>query len=85
MDGSGHADAAGIDSCVTRIDMKTGQVKDRSLTKAGESLVYREPEGMAVYRTADGETRLFFGFGSRSSLDNINRYANIFSKNVLVG
>lgn len=85
LDGSGHADAADIDSYVTRIDMKTGEVKDRSLTKAGESLVYREPEGLAIYRTSDGETRLFLGFGSRSSLDNINRYANLFYKNVLVG
>lgn len=51
----------------------------------GSTLVFREPEGMAIYRTAAGETRLFLGFGSRSSLDNINRYANIFYKNVLVG
>ncbi|MEU8632245.1 teichoic acid biosynthesis protein C [Amycolatopsis sp. NPDC048633] len=85
LDGQGHADAADIDSYVTRVDMNTGTVKSRALTKAGQSLVYREPEGMAVYRTADGETRLFLGFGSRSSLDNINRYANIFYKNVLVG
>ena len=85
LDGSGHADSADIDSYVTRVDMKTGEVKARAITRAGESLVYREPEGMAVYRTADGETRLFLGFGSRSSLDNINRYANIFYKNVLVG
>jgi hypothetical protein len=85
LDGSGHADAADIDSYVTRIDMNTGTVQDRDITRAGSTLVYREPEGMAVYRTADGETRLFLGFGSRSSLDNINRYANIFYKNVLVG
>lgn len=85
LDGSGHADSADIDSYVTRIDMKTGEVQERAITRAGESLVYREPEGMAVYRTADGETRLFLGFGSRSSLDNVNRYANIFYKNVLVG
>jgi hypothetical protein len=85
LDGEGHADAADIDSYVTRIDMNTGTVKTRSLTKAGESLVYREPEGLAVYRTAGGETRLFLGFGSRSSMTNIDRYANIFYKNVLVG
>jgi len=85
LDGEGHADSADIDSYVTRIDMKTGTVKSRAFTQAGSTLVYREPEGMAVYRTADGETRLFLGFGSRSSLDNINRYANIFYKNVLAG
>jgi hypothetical protein len=85
LDGSGHDDAADIDSYVTRIDMTTGEVKSRSFTQAGSTLVYREPEGMAVYRTADGETRLFLGFGSRSSLDNVNRYANLFYKNALVG
>ncbi|MEU4520343.1 teichoic acid biosynthesis protein C [Amycolatopsis sp. NPDC024027] len=85
LDGAGHADAADIDSYVTRVDMKTGEVKERAITRAGESLVWREPEGMAVYRTADGETRLFLGFGSRSSVDNVNRYANLFYKNVLVG
>ncbi|MEV7094283.1 teichoic acid biosynthesis protein C [Amycolatopsis sp. NPDC051045] len=85
LDGAGHADSADIDSYVTRIDMTTGAVKERAITRAGESLVWREPEGMAVYRTADGETRLFLGFGSRSSVDNVNRYANLFYKNVLVG
>jgi hypothetical protein len=39
---------------------------------------------MAVYRTAAGETRLFFGFGSRTSIDNINRYADVYYKNVLL-
>lgn len=85
LDGTGHDSSADIDSYVTRIDMITGTVKSRALTKAGSTLVFREPEGMGVYRTADGETRLFLGFGSRSSLDNIDRYANIFYKNVLVG
>ncbi|WP_410575307.1 teichoic acid biosynthesis protein C [Amycolatopsis sp. cmx-4-61] len=85
LDGSGHADAADIDSYVTRIDMNTGTVQDRDITRAGSTLVYREPEGLAVYRTADGETRLFLGFGSRSSMDNTNRYANLFYKNALVG
>jgi receptor-binding protein len=85
LDGTGHADAKDIDSYVTRIDMNTGRVVSRFLTKAGKSLTFREPEGMAVYRTAGGQTRLFFGFASRSSLGNIDRYANIFYKNVLVG
>lgn len=82
LDGTGHDDPADIDSYVTRIDMNTGTVKSRALTKAGSTLTYREPEGMAVYRTAAGETRLFLGFGSR---DGIDRYANIFHKNVLIG
>jgi len=81
LDGTGHDDPADIDSYVTRIDMNTGAIEARALTKAGSTLVYREPEGMAVYRTVAGETRLFLGFGSR---DGIDRYANIFYKNVLV-
>ncbi|MDT7725485.1 MAG: hypothetical protein QOI21_2061 [Actinomycetota bacterium] len=85
LDGTGHASSADIDSYVTRIDMNTGTVKSRALTRAGESLVFREPEGLAIYRSLAGETRLYLGFGSRSSLDNINRYANLFYKNVLVG
>jgi hypothetical protein len=53
----------------------------RVQTNAGGSLTYREPEGMAVYRTIAGETRLFLGFASGASGD---RRANIFYKNVLI-
>lgn len=84
LDGTGQADAADINSHLTRIDMNTGKVVARVLTDAGKSLIYREPEGMAVYRTSGGQTRLYYGFASRSSLGNINRYANIFYKNVLI-
>lgn len=84
LDGSGHDDPADIDSYVSRIDMNTGAVVSRALTKAGSTLIYREPEGMAVYRTVAGETRLFLGFASRDSLDGVDRYANLFYKNALV-
>ena len=53
----------------------------REPTNAGGSLVYREPEGMAVYRTVAGEPRLFLGFASENPGD---RRCNIFYKNVLV-
>lgn len=85
LDGTGHAKAADINSYITRIDMNTGKVVDRFLTRAGKSLIYREPEGMAIYRTSGGQTRLMFGFASRTSLGSSNRYANIFYKNVLTG
>lgn len=81
LDGTGHDHAADINSYVTAIDMLTGKVKSRALTKAGGTLVYREPEGMGVYRTSNGETRLFLGFASR---DGSNRYASLFYKNVLI-
>lgn len=85
LDGDGHADPADIDSSITKINMNTGRVVDRALTKAGESLVFREPEGMAIHRTPAGETRLCLGFGSRDTLTGANRYANIFYKKDLVG
>jgi len=84
LDGDGHADAADINSFVTGTDLNTGKVVQRSLTKAGKSLIFREPEGMAITRTSGGEVRLCFGFASRTSVGNINRYANVFHKNVLV-
>lgn len=84
LDGDGHADAADINSYVTATDLNTGKIVQRSLTKAGKSLIFREPEGMAVTRTADGEVRLCLGFASRTSVGDIDRYANVFHKNVLV-
>jgi hypothetical protein len=50
-------------------------------TNAGGSLTHREPEGMAVYRTVAGETRLFLGFASGPAGA---RRANVFYKNVLI-
>lgn len=44
LDGTGHQDPADINSYVTAIDMNTGKVVQRSLTKAGKTLFYREPE-----------------------------------------
>lgn len=66
---------------VSSVDLNGGGSFTRVATNAGGSLDYREPEGMAVYRTVAGETRLFLGFASGSSGA---RQANIFYKNVLV-
>jgi hypothetical protein len=84
LDGDGHADPADINSFVTAVDLNTGKVAQRSLTKAGKSLVFREPEGMAIMPTTGGEARLVMGFASRTSVGDIDRYANVFHKNVLV-
>jgi hypothetical protein len=84
LDGDGHADPADINSYVSCVDLNTGKVVDRFLTKAGKSLVYREPEGMAITRTSGGEIRLNMGFASRRSVGHIDRYANVFHKNVLI-
>jgi hypothetical protein len=82
MDGTGHDNADDINSYVTRIDMKTGKVDDRALTKAGNSLIFREPEGLAVYKSGS-ETRLCMGFGSHDKVGGSNRLANVYFKNVL--
>ncbi|WP_148232942.1 MULTISPECIES: teichoic acid biosynthesis protein C [Thermomonospora] len=67
---------------LSTIDLNTGKrIAGPTLTKAGASLPYREPEGMAVYRTASGQMRLFFGFASG---DLGERRANLFYKNVLI-
>lgn len=66
---------------VTSVDVNTGTVVQRFLTKAGSTLTYREPEGMAIYQTVAGETRLFLGFASGGTGA---RRCNIFYKNALV-
>lgn len=84
LDGTGQEDAANINSYVTAIDMNTGKVVQRSLTKAGESLFYREPEGMMVYKTVNDNPRLCFGFASRPDMTALPRYASVYYKDVLV-
>ncbi|KAL2867800.1 putative FacC-like extracellular signaling protein [Aspergillus lucknowensis] len=77
-------DASGgvLNSEVTALDLNTGDVvQGPLLTKAGSTLEFREPEGLAVYQTADGEARLFLGFSSGSAGD---RRSNLFYKNVLI-
>ncbi|KAJ4176339.1 hypothetical protein NW755_014465 [Fusarium falciforme] len=71
-----------VDSEVTSINLKTGKVHQGPIwTKAGQSLSFREPEGMGVYTTAAGEPRLFLGFASGKAGD---RRCNIFYKSELV-
>lgn len=81
LDGTAQSNAANINSHITAINIHTGKVVARALTKAGKSLVHREPEGMGIYRSKAGEVGLYFGFASRSSAP---RHANIFYKNVLI-
>lgn len=72
-----------IDSEVTSINVNTGKIRQGPvITKAGSTLTFREPEGMAVYTTAAGEPRLFLGFASGKAGD---RRSNLFYKNELLG
>jgi hypothetical protein len=77
-------DASGgvINSEVTAVNMNTGSVvQGPTLTKAGSTLTYREPEGLAIYETVAGEVRLFLGFASGKGGA---RQSNLFYKNALV-
>lgn len=79
--GNGHADASDIDSKLAVVDLNTGAfVRTPTLFTAGESINYREPEGMAVHRMSNGDLGLFFGFASRPGDGGLNRYANVFYK-----
>jgi hypothetical protein len=76
------ADGSYVDGNVylRAVDWNTGSVVTTSLTKAGYTLYYREPEGMAVQLTDPSDTataRLCFGFASG---DSGNRKASIYYK-----
>ncbi|KAJ5171712.1 hypothetical protein N7492_004305 [Penicillium capsulatum] len=77
-------DASGgkLNSEITTVDMNTGAVvQGPTVTKAGSTLSFREPEGLSIYQTKGGEVRLFLGFASGKAGD---RRSNLFYKNVLV-
>lgn len=80
LTGDSYDDSGGkVNSEVTSIDMNTGKVKQGPiLTKAGSTLKFREPEGLAIYQTVAGEARLFIGFASGDPGD---RRSNLFYKN----
>jgi hypothetical protein len=86
LTGQGHVDPREIDSRLSCIDVRTGRlVQDGVRTWAGRSLLWREPEGMAVHRAPDGQTRLCFGLASHDRDNPGVRLANIYAKDVLVG
>ena len=67
---------------LTSINVNTGAIaQGPTLTKAGSTLTFREPEGLAIYRTDAGEPRLFIGFASGEEGD---RRSSIFYKNALI-
>ncbi|MFE5968953.1 Tat pathway signal sequence domain protein [Streptomyces sp. NPDC056463] len=74
-------------SYVTSIDWNTGLVHERRLTKAGESLFYREPEGLAIQipdPAAPSAARLHIGLGSEESLTQTDKKASFYYKDLLV-
>ncbi|KAL2179776.1 uncharacterized protein P884DRAFT_255991 [Thermothelomyces heterothallicus CBS 202.75] len=80
--GDSYDVSAELNSEVASVDMNTGEVVQGPLiTKAGSTLSFREPEGLAIYKTAAGQVRLFLGFASGKAGD---RRSNLFYKNVTV-
>lgn len=82
LDGTGgHPEA--FDSYVSAVSLNTGEVRSRFLTKAGQSINFREPEGLAIYQPIDKGPRLFMGFAGHETNGGPDRYANLYYKDVL--
>ncbi|MGW1026231.1 phage baseplate protein [Streptomyces sp. NPDC002577] len=72
---------------ITCVDWNTGSVAEQSLTKAGYSLPYREPEGMAIQVPDPSNpqgARLCSGFASVTSDTDSRKKASIYYKDLLV-
>ncbi|MDQ1914834.1 hypothetical protein RAC89_31100 [Paenibacillus sp. GD4] len=69
---------------ITAVDWKTGEVLDKELMTAGQSLTFREPEGMAI-RIPDlrhpHKAELSFGFATNFTP---NRWASIYTLDELL-
>ena len=84
MVGNAYSDAnpAPGNTYLTTVDLNTaGKAQGPTLTKAGGTLVFREPEGLAIDRTSGGQVRLVMGFASGNAGD---RRSNLFYKHELV-
>ncbi|WP_328517115.1 hypothetical protein [Paenibacillus radicis (ex Xue et al. 2023)] len=71
---------------ITSVNLNTGAIVDRKLTKAAYSLLYREPEGLAIQipnMNNPGAARLAMGFASYISSTNSGKQASIYYKDVL--
>jgi hypothetical protein len=89
LDGNGYSSSnpSPGNTYVTSVDWNTGTTKERELTKAGTSLLFREPEGLAVQipDTSDTtKTRLVMGFASEVSDTDTNKKASFYYKDSLV-
>ncbi|MEK3721122.1 phage baseplate protein [Paenibacillus sp. FSL H8-0034] len=84
--GNGNSVAPNGNTYISIYDFNTGALVNRGLTKAGYSLLYREPEGMAIQipnPSTPGYARLSFGFASYVSTTDTSKQASIYYKDVL--
>ncbi|TVY07930.1 phage baseplate protein [Paenibacillus cremeus] len=67
LEGTSYGTVPVNNTYITAVDLSTGEVMDKQLISAGESLTFREPEGMAI-RIPDlkhpQKAQLTFGFAS---------------------
>ncbi|CAG7645961.1 hypothetical protein PAESOLCIP111_05062 [Paenibacillus solanacearum] len=71
---------------ITAVNLNTGAVVDKQRTRAGYSLLFREPEGMGIQipdMNNPGAARLAFGFASYISSTNTGKQTSIYYKDVL--
>lgn len=75
----GHAGRASdpFNSYLSAVDLRTGRIVQQRRVTVGRSLVFREPEGLAI-DVVDGAPRLCFGFASRPHPDSPERLASIY-------
>ena len=78
--GAGTSVAPIGNTVITRVDVRTGQVRERQPMSADSDLLYREPEGMAIAlpnRYGAAGARLSFGFASTVSSTDTTKQATI--------
>ncbi|GIP37784.1 hypothetical protein J31TS4_10640 [Paenibacillus sp. J31TS4] len=76
--GSGGSTAPEGNTYITAVDLNTGEVKDKQLMSAGQSLSFREPEGLGIRLPKSNNTHkaeLHMGFASDFTP---NRLANLY-------
>ncbi|MDF2651599.1 MAG: hypothetical protein K0Q73_7404 [Paenibacillus sp.] len=76
--GSGGSVAPKGNTYITAVDLNTGEVIDKQLITAGDTLSFREPEGLGIHltdRKHPQKAQLSFGFASNFTP---NRLANIY-------
>nr|WP_229750464.1 hypothetical protein [Paenibacillus nasutitermitis] len=70
---------------ITSVDLNTGVTLERKLTRAGYTLPFREPEGIAIQipdMNHPEEARLAFGFASTVSSTDTTKLISIYYKDV---
>ncbi|MGW5197692.1 phage baseplate protein [Streptomyces spiralis] len=90
IDGTAYGTSGSVEGTgntyITCVDWNTGTKVDRQLTKAGSSLSYREPEGLAVQipdTSNMAAVRLHMGFASGADA-SAPKQASFYYKDVLV-